>query len=454
MFEKNFLKYKHKIALKEKNIKIYYFDLLKYSTLFKKILKQNSLTFLICENKIGSIVSYTSLINNKLPVCLIDINISNDDLLKLVSLFNPKYIIYNKKKNFSFLKLKVNKIFNLYNFHVVEITNSKKFYISKKILLLLSTSGSLNEPKFVKLSQKNLETNTKGIIKYLGINSSDATITTMPMHYSYGLSIINSHLYSGGKIILTEEGLISKKFYKIVKKENITNFNGVPFIYEILLKIGLEKIICKSLRFLTQAGGSLSKDKILNIYNLLKNNDISFFTMYGQTEASPRISYLLINENELKKNNLPIGKPIEGGKLYLSKQNEIIFMGQNIYGGYSNNYKDLKNYKKIIKLSTQDIGFKNEYNEIYIAGRVNRSIKVYGHRVNLDYLEKKIEEIFKCNSAVIFKEKKIIIFSEKIIQPSKLTNLQSNIFKNIVLSKIPLNKNMKKNYSILQSSKF
>ena len=454
MFETNFLKHKDKIALKENNVKIYYSDLLKYSNLFKKILKPNSLSFLICENKIGSIISYISLFNNNLTVCLIDNKISDDDFLRLKSTFNPKYIICNSKKELKFLNSEIDKLFNFYNYNIYKINNNKKFYISKKISLLLSTSGSLNEPKFVKLSKKNIESNTISIIKYLGINSRDATITTMPMHYSYGLSVINSHLYGGGKIVVTEENLISKKFYEILKKENLTNFNGVPFIYEILLKIGLERIIFKNMRFLTQAGGSLSKYKILKIYNLLKNRNISFFTMYGQTEASPRIAYLLINENEVKKDDLTIGKTIPGGKLYLSRQNEIIFEGPNVFGGYSSSYKDLKKYRKVVKLFTKDMGIKNNYGEICITGRLNRSIKMFGHRVNLDYLEKKIEDIFKCNSAVILKDKKIIIFSEKKIQISKLTNLQTNIFENIVLSKIPLNKNMKKNYFLLQSFKF
>ena len=454
MFLRSFKKYKDNIAVKEKNYEIFYSDLLKYTKLFKKLLKQNNLVFLICENKIGSIISYTSLINNKFPVCLIDTNISNEDFIKLLSLYEPKYIICNSQKKIKLSKFRLNKIFDLYNFNIFENKNSKKFNISKKILLLLSTSGSLNEPKFVKLSKKNLESNTKGIIKYLHINSSDVTITTMPMHYSYGLSVINSHLYSGGKIILTEEGLFSKKFYKIIEKEKITNFNGVPFIYEILLRIGFEKIILKSLRFITQAGGSLSKDKVVKIHGMLKNKNISFYLMYGQTEASPRISYLIVNDRELIKENLPIGRPVIGGKLYLSKKKEIIFMGPNIFGGYANNYKDLKNYTKINKLFTKDIGFINENNEIYIAGRLNRTVKVYGHRVNLDFLEKKIEDIFECNSAVIYKDKKIIIFSEKKIELNGLTNLQSNMFRNIILSKIPLNKNMKKNYLILQSSKF
>ena len=454
MFQTSFLKNKNKIAFKQKKTNIFYSDLISYSNKFKKILKVNTLSFLICENQIGSAISYVSLLNNNFPVCLIDNNILDTDFFKLVSLFNPRYIICNKKKNLKFINFKINKIFNLYNFNIYKIDHKKKYSISKKISLLISTSGSLNEPKFVKLSKRNLETNTKGIVKYLGINSRDSTITTMPMHYSYGLSVINSHIYAGGKIILTDKNLLSKNFYEIIKKENLTNFNGVPFIYEILLKIGLEKIIFKNLKFLTLAGGSLSKDKILKIYNLLKNKNVSFFTMYGQTEASPRISYLLINENELKKDNLSIGKCIFGGKLYLSRQNEIIFEGPNVYGGYASSYKDLKKYKKVNKLFTKDIGFKNEYDEIYITGRLNRSIKVYGHRVNLDYLEKKIEELYKCNSAVILKDKKIIIFSEKKIEISNLTNLHSNIFQNIVLSKIPLNKNMKKNYFLLQSFKF
>ena len=97
MFLKNFKKFEHKIAIKEKNYEIFYSDLLKYTKLFKKLLKQNNLVFLICENKLGSIISYTSLINNKFPVCLIDANISNEDFIKLLSLYEPKYIICNSK---------------------------------------------------------------------------------------------------------------------------------------------------------------------------------------------------------------------------------------------------------------------------------------------------------------------------------------------------------------------
>lgn len=453
MFQKSFLKNKNKIALKEKDTKITYLELLEFINRFKDLFDKNSLSFIICENKLGSIISYISLLNNNSPVCLIDNKISDYDLLKLVSNFYPKYLICNNKKEFEFLNLNMDKIFSIYDFAVYKNRNKKKFFISKKNLLLLSTSGSLNEPKFVKLSKTNLETNTKGIIKYLGIGSRDSTITTMPMHYSYGLSVINSHLYAGGKIILTEEGLFSKKFYEIFKKEKLTNFNGVPFIYEILIKIGLEKIISKNLRFLTQAGGSLSKGKITEIYEVLKNKNISFYTMYGQTEASPRISYLKINKNQIKKDNLSIGKSISGGKIYLSKRKEIIFEGPNVFGGYSSSYKDLKNYKKVNKLYTKDIGIKNENGEIIITGRLNRSIKIFGHRLNLDYLEKKIEYLFNCNSAVILREKKVIIFSEKKIEISRLTNLNINIFQNIILSKIPLNKNMKKNYFLLQSFK-
>ena len=105
MFLRSFKKYKDNIAIKEKNYEIFYSDLLKYTKLFKKLLKQNNLVFLICENKLGSIISYTSLINNKFPVCLIDANISNEDFIKLLSLYEPKYIICTSQKKLNYPNL-------------------------------------------------------------------------------------------------------------------------------------------------------------------------------------------------------------------------------------------------------------------------------------------------------------------------------------------------------------
>ena len=146
----------------------------------------------------------------------------------------------------------------------------------------------------------------------------------------------------------------------------MTNLNGVPIFYELIKKLGFEKIINKNLKFLTQAGGKMEKDLTESLIKFCKNSKLKLIMMYGQTEASPRISYL--NPKFLKKKLLSIGKAIPGGKINIIN-NEIVYYGKNIYGGYSSDKKDLHNFKKINLLKTGDIGYKDKDGFIYITGR-------------------------------------------------------------------------------------
>ena len=209
--------------------------------------------------------------------------------------------------------------------------------------------------KFVKLSKSNLKNNTDSIISYLKINNKDSSMTNLPMSYSYMLSIINTHLEIGASIIVSKYSLIEKEFWQIFKNNKITSFNGVPYTYEMLSKIGLKNIKINSLRYLTHAGGKLENNKLKEILNFCKKNSLKFFSMYGQTEASPRISYLRPELAEKKIGS--IGKGIKGNKIYLInktgkkinksfQEGEIVCEGKNVFIGYSENYKDLK--KKIM----------------------------------------------------------------------------------------------------------
>ena len=102
---------------------------------------------------------------------------------------------------------------------------------------MLSTSGSTGSKKFVKISYENIYENTKSIIKFLNINQNHKTITTMPPFYTYGLSIINTHLYEGASIVVTDLRAIEKNFWKLMLDENVLSFGGVPFFFEILKNI-------------------------------------------------------------------------------------------------------------------------------------------------------------------------------------------------------------------------
>jgi acyl-coenzyme A synthetase/AMP-(fatty) acid ligase len=265
----------------------------------------------------------------------------------------------------------------------------------------MTTSGSTGSPKFVRLSYSNLFDNATKISQYLNIQSSDRPITTMQPSYSYGLSIINSHLIKGASIIMTECTLFEKKFWDIFKKEKATTFGGVPFIFEILKKIKFNKMNLPYLNYITQAGGKLNKYLLGEFIKISEEKKIKFYVMYGATEATARMSYL--DCKWIKKKFGSIGKPLKEGKFYIcndkntiiKKSNtvgELIYEGNNVMLGYAEKIKDLgKQSINKKKLHTGDLAKRDEDGFYYITGRKNRYLKMFGLRINLDEIEQQIK---------------------------------------------------------------
>ena len=199
----------------------------------------------------------------------------------------------------------------------------------------------------MRLSYNNIYNNTKNIVKYLKIEQSHRTITTMPPFYTYGLSIINTHLYMGASIFVTNMRVIEKVFWKLFNELKITSFGGVPYFYEIIKRLNFSKMNLPSLKYFTQAGGPLNRELIEYFLDYAETNKITFIVMYGQVEATSRMTYL---PHEISRKKIgSIGIPIPGGKIRLEnnksnddKKGEIIYEGQNVSMGYAKNFKDLK----------------------------------------------------------------------------------------------------------------
>ena len=150
------------------------------------------------------------------------------------------------------------------------------YKIDKELMLLMSTSGSTGSPKLVKQSYQNILINSQSIIKYLNIKSRDITITTLPISYVYGLSVINTHLLSGAQIILTNRSMVENNFWKLIKKFKVNNFSGVPYNYSIIEKI-LKSKVPPSIKYSTQAGGKMNHLLIKNIIEIYKKIKLNFF---------------------------------------------------------------------------------------------------------------------------------------------------------------------------------
>ena len=199
MIEKIFSNYnKNKIAfIDQNNIKYSYGDIARDINYFDFVDRDKGVCFLEGSNDYLPIIFYIYCLNFRIPIFLVD-NINDISQKYLIDEYNPKYIFLREKLNIRGYYLK--KTFSPFNIYQSE--TKKKIIVHKKISLLLSTSGTLGSKKFVKLSMDNISTNAYQIKKYLKINSKSVTITTLPFNYSYGLSIINSHLISGAKLYL------------------------------------------------------------------------------------------------------------------------------------------------------------------------------------------------------------------------------------------------------------
>ncbi len=455
-------KFKKNIALVYENQTFTYENILNNSKSLSKNINNKSLIFLLSDNDYESIISIVSSFFSNSVLMLLNTNIHKKSLDNLINLYKPDYIFLKKK-----IKLKIDNFYNKTEFHnyvILEAKNPLKKNINPELFLLQSTSGSTGSPKNVRISYENLNTNTNSIIKDLNINENDVTITTLPMNYVYGLSIINTHLMSGSKIILNKNSFVEKKFWKEFLSNKVNNFGGVPFTYEILTKIGLKRENFKYLKYTTVAGGHLNdktKKKVLEFY---EKNKVFFITMYGAAEATARMSILPNKFSKEKINS--IGFPISGGefKLLDEKKNvisephvdgELVYIGKNVCMGYSNNYNDLsKGNENNFILNTGDIAYRDKDGFYYVRGKKSRYVKVIGNRISLDELEKILYEYGYENVCVQNIKEKITIFikknfTEKDIKKyiSNYTNLHENLFKCVQINEFPMTDNNKIDYN-------
>lgn len=255
------------------------------------------------------------------------------------------------------------------------------------LALLLSTSGSTGSSKLVRLSYEGLATNAASIVDYLDIRPDDRAITTLPLAYSFGMSILNSHLEAGASLVLTDESLVGRGFWEVARQQGITSLSGVPATFEMLHRIGLDRFRLERLRMLTQAGGRLRDALIEHFLEVGERLGLEFVVMYGQTEAGPRISY--VPPARLRAKLGSIGIAVPGGELDLDPAtNELVFKGPNVMLGYAACREDLANGDESGGvLRTGDLARRDADGYFYITGRTKRFVKISGNRVNLDEVE-------------------------------------------------------------------
>ncbi len=400
----NLKKHGSKTALKENaRAEVSYIQLYDNTAFLSEKMQSRSLVFLLCTNTIGSVTGYIACMNYGIVPFLLNANIEEDLLKNLVEQYQPQYLWVPKSRRLTYFDYCEK--YQEYGYQLLERKSAIQVPVYENLALLLTTSGSTGSPKFVRQSYDNILSNTRSIIEYLEIDSRERPITTLPMNYTYGLSILNTHLYAGAQILLTDCSLMQKEFWDFCADCRATSIAGVPYTYEMLDRLKFFDKDLPYLRTLTQAGGKLDRELHKKFAEYAQNYGKKFVVMYGQTEATARMAYLPHDRSLEKYGSMGIAIP--GGRLWLrdtdgskiceaGKVGELIYEGENVTLGYAECIEDLakKNERNGI-LETGDMARLDEDGYFYIAGRKKRFLKVYGSRVSLDELDQMIRRQFQ-----------------------------------------------------------
>lgn len=452
----NLEKYGNNTALMDEfGTHLTYKELEEYCNVIASSVGKRCLVFNLCTNSIGSVAGYVAFVNNHIVPVLLNAHLDRELLSNLMKAYCPSYLWVPKDMKDEFGNAEA--VFEDLGFSLLKTDYETEYPLHEELCLMLTTSGSTGSPKFVRQSYTNVESNAKAIVEYLKIDETEKPITTLPMNYTYGLSIINSHLFAGATLLLTDKGFMQKEFWSFFKENEATSFGGVPYTYEMLDKLRFARMNLPSLRYMTQAGGKITPELHQKFAEYAMNSGKKFIVMYGQCEATARMGYLPA-EKALEKCG-SMGIAIPGGKFRLVDADgndisipmttgELVYEGPNVTMGYANNGEDLcLGDERCGILQTGDMAQVDQDGFYYIVGRKKRFLKIYGNRVNLDEIDRLIKTKFDnidVASSGVDDHMTIFVTDEKYVDAVlafvvEKTRLNAAAFKVVVVPHIPKN---------------
>jgi acyl-CoA synthetase (AMP-forming)/AMP-acid ligase II len=281
--------------------------------------------------------------------------------------------------------------------------------IHPDLAVLLSTSGTTGSPKLVRLSAGAMLANARSIASYLELDERERALASLPFGYSYGLSVLNSHLVAGGSVVLPREGVLRPEFWAAFERHHCTSLAGVPYSYALMERVGWRSQRLRGLSTMTQAGGRMDPELVRSVAQELDGRGARLFVMYGQTEACARIAY--VPPERLLENPGAIGVPIPGGELAVD-DGELVYTGPNVMMGYAESAEDLARGDDLGGvLRTGDLGHGDDDGVFFVTGRLKRIAKVNGQRVNLDEVEALVRPVGPA-AAIQYGEDRLMIFVE------------------------------------------
>lgn len=421
-----------------------------------------SIVFCLCENCAGSLIGYMAFENNKQVPLLLSVSLDEELRNKLEQVYLPSYYWLPERRA---EEIEGKKIYTAYGYILLK-TSNEPYPLNQNLSMLLTTSGSTGSPKLVRHKYGNLEANAENVAKVFSWARDEVGICDLPMNYTMGLNVINSHLVVGASVLMVKANLMDPDFWEFVKVNNGTSFCGVPFSYEIMRRVGFEKMDFPNLYTLAEGGGKLTDKMFKWIASYCKNSGKRFCATFGTSETSARMAFL-DPDFALKKIG-SIGKAIPNGELFLIDEvenedgtvtGELGYRGPNVTMGYALCKNDLQKDDEFCgEYHTGDIARRDTDGFYFIIGRKGRFLKLFGLRVSLDEMERILKTQYpNADFVCIGNDKRMNIFTtdEKLknqIIPfvSRKTNLHSSAFRVFIINEIPRNDYGKVKFTVLE----
>lgn len=428
-------------------------------------IESRTVIFILCKNTIGAMIGYLGFIDNNAVPLTLSSKIDEVLLSVLIDTYAPAYLwVPEEDKE----KFNYECIYNIYGYVLLK-TGKTRYSINDELQFLMTTSGSTGSPKLVRYKKGNLEANAKNVAIAFGWTKDERPVCDLGMQYTMGLNVINTHLYVGATVLLTNYNLLSSEFWNYIKEEKATNFTGVPFSYDILYRLRFERMDLPYLTTIAEGGGKLTDMRFKQLAEYANRTGKRFIASFGTTETAARMA-CLPSELALSKTG-SIGYAIPEGELFLIDndgkiitdliaEGELCYKGPNVTMGYAINKEDLIKGDEFNGVyHTGDLARRDEDGCYFITGRLSRFLKLLSYRVSLDESERLIQETFNIECACSGNDQYMNIYiiddtkKDEILDfISDKTGLYKALFRIYVIEKILRNDSGKVLYRVMDEN--
>ncbi len=376
-----------------------------------------SLVLLRTHNDIATVVTYLACLESGAAVLLLDDAFPADSFAELVVRYRPALVLGGGRRPDGYVQAGFDHLIG----QIAARTGDDAAEAHPDLGLLLATSGSTGSPKLVRLSTAAVAENALSIAGALHLTADEVAPTSLPIHYSYGLSVVNSHLAVGATLVVTGDGLMTRRFWEAFDTHGCTSLAGVPYSYQMLGRLRFDAAQHPTLRTMTQAGGRLGVDDARRFWSMMDGIGGRFHVMYGQTEATARMA-VLPHERFVDKAG-SAGLAVPGGRFeVLGDSGQLVYVGPNVMMGYAIGGADLwKDDEMRGRLYTGDLGEIDDEGFVILSGRAARFAKVFGVRVSLDDVEDLVRSV--TTAAAVSGNDRVVVFGEGVDDPRAVAKL-------------------------------